>query len=139
VTSQTSRFKCAINHAGVFDTQGMFGSDVIQSRHVSLGGRPWDDHENLDHWNPLRQAMGITTPTLVIHGEKDYRVPVAQGILCYSILRDMGVPARFVHFPDENHWVLKPRNSVVWYREFHGWLDRFLNAEPADDAGETTA
>ena len=134
VTSQTPRFACAINHAGVFDTQGMFASDVIQGRHVSLGGRPWDDSENLDHWNPLRQAAGMQTPMLVIHGEKDYRVPVTQGLLCYSILRNRGVEARLVHFPDENHWVLKPRNSLVWYREFHGWLARFLGAAGEGDA-----
>ncbi len=129
VTSQTQRFRCAVNHAGVFDTQGMFASDVIQGRHVSLGGRPWDDHENLDHWNPLRQSIDIATPTLVIHGEKDYRVPVTQGLLCYSVLRNRGIPARLVHFPDENHWVLKPRNSVVWYREVHDWFARFLGED----------
>ena len=101
---------------------------------ASLGGRAWDESsETLDRWNPFRQAKGITTPTLVIHGEKDYRVPIGQGILCYSILRDMGVEARLVHFPDENHWVLKPRNSVVWYREFHGWLARHLGDPRAED------
>ncbi len=136
VTTQTDRFRCAINHAGVFDTQGMFASDVIQSRHLSLGGRPWDDHEGLDRWNPLRQAKTMQTPMLVMHGERDYRVPVTQGLLCYSILRDRGVPARLVHFPDENHWVLKPRNSIVWYREFHDWLARFLSRD-GDAAAET--
>jgi dipeptidyl aminopeptidase/acylaminoacyl peptidase len=127
VTSQTDRFACAVNHAGVFDTQGMFTSDVPQGRHVSLGGRPWDEtSESLDRWNPCRHAAGINTPMLVIHGEKDYRVPVTQGLLCYSILRNRGVDARLVHFPDENHWILKPRNSLVWYREFHDWLARYL-------------
>ncbi len=139
VTTQTDRFACAVNHAGVFDTQGMFASDVIQGRHVSLGGRPWEDAENLDRWNPLRQAAGMKTPMLVIHGERDYRVPVTQGLLCYSILRDRGVSARLVHFPDENHWVLKPRNSLVWYREVHDWLARFLDAAGDGHAGERDA
>ncbi len=136
VTTQTDRFRCAINHAGVFDTQGMFASDVMQGRHVSLGGRPWQDTDGLDRWNPLRQAAGMRTPMLVVHGERDYRVPVTQGLLCYSILRDRGVPARLVYFPDENHWVLKPQNSLRWYREVHAWLARFLGAEGAAAGAE---
>ena len=64
---------------------------------------------------------------LVLHGERDYRVPVTQGLHCYNVLKAKGVPARLVYFPDENHWVLKPRNSLLWYREVHAWLARFLN------------
>ncbi len=125
ISTQTDRFRCVINHAGVFDTQGMFASDMIHSRRVSFGGLPWDA-EGLDRWNPVRHAGSIVTPTLVIHGELDYRVPFTQGLLAYSLLKDQGVPARLVHFPDENHWVLKPHNSLLWYREVHAWLERYL-------------
>ena len=63
---------------------------------------------------------------LVLHGERDFRVPVTQGLECYGVLKAKGVAARLVYFPDENHWILKPRNSLLWYREVLGWLDRWL-------------
>ena len=63
---------------------------------------------------------------LVIHGEKDYRVPVGQGLQCYNVLKGKEVPARLIYFPDENHWVLKPRNSIFWYKEVLSWLNRYL-------------
>jgi len=65
----------------------------------------------------------------VLHGERDYRVPVTQGLECYGMLKAKGVPARLVYFPDENHWVLKARNSLLWYREVLGWFDRWLGAK----------
>jgi dipeptidyl aminopeptidase/acylaminoacyl peptidase len=68
----------------------------------------------------------MNTPMLVIHGERDYRVPVGQGLLIYGVLKAKNVPARLVYFPDENHWVLKARNSLYWYKEVHAWLARWL-------------
>ncbi len=127
IAGQTDRFRCLVNHAGVFDTQSMFASDVIQARDVSIGGNPWGAHEGMDRWNPARHVGNAKTPMLVLHGELDYRVPVTQGLMCYSILRLRRVPARLVYFPDENHWVLKPQNSVVWYREVHAWLAKYLH------------
>ena len=76
--------------------------------------------------NPARFAKGIETPMLVIHGEKDYRVPVTQGLECYNVLKQKGIEARLVYFPDENHWVLKPHNSILWSKEVDDWLARFL-------------
>ena len=133
IAAHTHRFRCIVNHAGVFDTQGMFASDVIQARHVSLGGRPWDDAEGLDRWNPLRHAASIETPTLVLHGARDYRVPLTQGLLCYSVLKNRGVPARLVVFPKENHWVLSRANALLWYREVEGWLARWLGDDAERD------
>ncbi len=87
-------------------------------------------------WSPSAHAAGYSTPTLVIHGEQDFRVPVTQGLELYGMLKAKGVEARLVYYPDENHWVLKPRNSIHWYGEVLAWLDRnisnpFLREKPA--------
>jgi dipeptidyl aminopeptidase/acylaminoacyl peptidase len=126
IAGHTDRFKCLVNHAGVYDILAQYASDVTQGRHRSYGGEPWEGLEQIDQWNPARFADGMVSPMLVIHGERDYRVPVTQGIACYNVLKGKGVPARLVYFPDENHWVLKPRNSIFWYKEVLSWLDRFL-------------
>jgi dipeptidyl aminopeptidase/acylaminoacyl peptidase len=126
IEGHTDRFKCIVNHAGVYDLLSQYASDVTQGRAQSMGGEPWDGIEAIDRWNPARFANGFQTPMLVIHGEKDYRVPVSQGLECYGVLKAKGVPARLVYFPDENHWVLKPANSILWYREVHAWLERWL-------------
>jgi dipeptidyl aminopeptidase/acylaminoacyl peptidase len=128
IAGHTDRFRCIVNHAGVYDLLSQYASDVTQGRAQSMGGEPWDGLEHIDRWSPARSAHGFVTPMLVIHGEKDYRVPVSQGLECYGVLKAKGVPARLVYFPDENHWVLKPRNSQLWYREVLGWLERWLGA-----------
>ena len=128
IAGHTDRFKCIVNHAGVYDLMGQYASDVTQGRAQSMGGEPWDGIEAIDRWNPARYATGFTTPMLVIHGEKDYRVPVSQGLECYGVLKAKGVPARLVYFPDENHWVLKPANSILWHREVLAWLQRWLGS-----------
>jgi len=126
IEGHTDRFKCIVNHAGVYDLMSQYASDVTQGRAQSMGGEPWEGIEVIDRWNPARFAQGFTTPMLVIHGEKDYRVPVSQGLECYGVLKAKGVPARLVYFPDENHWVLKPANSILWNREVTAWLKRWL-------------
>ncbi len=131
VGAHTDRFRCIINHAGVYNTLAQYASDVTQGRHQAFGGEPWKGLENIERWNPACFAAGQSTPTLVIHGERDYRVPVGQGLEAYGVLKAKGVPARLLYFPDENHWILKPQNSVVWYREVMGWLERYLGPEPA--------
>jgi dipeptidyl aminopeptidase/acylaminoacyl peptidase len=126
IASKTNRFRCVVNHAGVYDLVSQYASDVTQGRADSFGGNAWDDIEAIERWSPAHHAEGLDTPMLVIHGEQDFRVPVTQGLQCYNVLKAKGVPARLVYFPDENHWVLKPRNGVLWYREVHDWLARFL-------------
>jgi dipeptidyl aminopeptidase/acylaminoacyl peptidase len=126
IEGHTDRFKCIVNHAGVYDTLSQYASDVTQGRAQSFGGEPWDGIEAIDRYNPARFATGFKTPMLVLHGERDFRVPAAQGLECYGVLKAKGVPARLVYFPDENHWILKPRNSLLWYGEVLGWLRRFI-------------
>jgi dipeptidyl aminopeptidase/acylaminoacyl peptidase len=129
LTSQTDRFACAVCHAGVIDLPSMYASDVTQGRRRSFGGVPWDGREAIERWSPAAFADGFKTPTLVIHGERDFRVPVTQGIELYGVLKAMGVDARLVDYPDENHWILKPRNSMHWYGEVLGWLRRYLGGQ----------
>ena len=128
IAGQTDRFACLINHAGVFDLLAEYGSDITQGRHQSYGGEPWDKLDQIDRWNPARFARGFKTPMLIIHGERDYRVPHNQALAVYNIYKAKGLDARLVYFPDENHWVLKPRNSLVWNREVHAWLARYLKS-----------
>ena len=128
IEGHTDRFRCIVNHAGVYNTLSQYASDVTQGRHLAFGGEPWEGIEKITESNPAHAAEGFNTPMLVIHGERDYRVPVTQGLECYGVLKAKGVPARLVYFPDENHWILKPRNSVFWYREVHDWLKRFVEA-----------
>lgn len=91
---------------------------------------PWGDLSKIDKQTPQRLAANFKTPTLVIHGEKDYRVPVTQGFEYYATLRLKGVPTRLLYFPDENHWVAKPQNSRLWHAEFFAWLDKYIGHGP---------
>ncbi|HEU4725334.1 MAG TPA: S9 family peptidase [Candidatus Eisenbacteria bacterium] len=126
IASQTSRYRCAVNHAGVFDLLAEYGSDVTQGRSKAYGGEPWDDIEAIDRNNPARFTKGLTTPMLIIHGERDYRVPHNQALAVYNIYKAKGAEARLLFFPDENHWILKPKNSLLWNREVHDWFRRHL-------------
>jgi dipeptidyl aminopeptidase/acylaminoacyl peptidase len=128
IASQTDRFACLVNHAGVSDFQTQYASDVTQGRARSMGGEPWDQIEGMDRYNPLRHAAGFRSPMLVVHGERDYRVPHDQGLAIYGVYKAMGLPARLLSYPDENHWILKRDNSLQWYGEVLGWIDRWLDA-----------
>jgi dipeptidyl aminopeptidase/acylaminoacyl peptidase len=126
IAGHTDRFRCLVNHAGVYDTLAQYASDVTHGRERAYGGEPWTDLAAIDRWNPARFASGFTTPMLVTHGEQDFRVPVNQAMEVYGVLTAKGVPARLVIYPDENHWILKAQNSRHWYGEVLGWLRRWL-------------
>jgi dipeptidyl aminopeptidase/acylaminoacyl peptidase len=127
VLGHTDRFACIINHAGVNNSYSQFATDVPHGFPKVLGGAPWENVEGLQRNNPIFYAKNFKTPTLVIHGELDYRVPYGNGLELYGILQAMGVPSRLVVYPNENHWVLSPQNSIYWYWEFHHWLARHLD------------
>jgi dipeptidyl aminopeptidase/acylaminoacyl peptidase len=126
LTAMTDRYRASICHAGVTDLVGQWASDVTAGRDKGVGGVPWEDMDAVQRWNPMAHTHDITTPTLVIHGELDYRVVVAQGLTLYGVLKAKGVPARLVYFPDEGHWIETEDNAMVWWDEFIGWLDRWL-------------
>jgi dipeptidyl aminopeptidase/acylaminoacyl peptidase len=126
LNGHTDRFKAMVCHAGVYDWHAMMASDIVKARERALGAPPWESLDKVDKQSAQRYAANFKTPTLVLHGEKDYRVPVTQGFAYYNTLKQKGVPARLVYFPDENHWVLKPQNSLVWHREVFGWLDKYI-------------
>lgn len=122
------RYQAYVCHAGCFDWQAMFADDAYGWHIKELGAAYWDDPAKVAAQSPDTFARHFKTPTLVIHGAMDYRVPDAQGLAYYNTLKALDVPARLVWFPDENHWVLKPRNSKLWYGEFFGWLAKHLPA-----------
>lgn len=126
ITSQTDRYACAVAHAAVTDLPAMYASDIVRSLERAFGSVPWDDIDTVNRFSPIAHAKGFSTPTLVIHGDRDARVPVDQGLELYGILAAKGVPARLVSYPDENHWVLRRSNSIRWYAEVLGWLERWL-------------
>jgi dipeptidyl aminopeptidase/acylaminoacyl peptidase len=136
IAGQTDRFACIVNHAGVGDTLAEYASDVTYGWGKDLGGEPWDGIEIVDKMNPIRFAKNFRTPMLITHGERDYRVPVDQGLELYNVLKAKGVPARLIVFPDENHWIMKPRNSRFWYGEVEAWLSRWLS--PKKTGAEST-
>jgi dipeptidyl aminopeptidase/acylaminoacyl peptidase len=130
LNGHTDRFKAMVCHAGVYNWHSMMASDFIKGRERSLGAPPWGDQTRIDKQSSQRFAANFKTPTLVIHGEKDFRVPVTQGFEYYNTLRQKGVPTRLVYFPDEHHWVMKPANSKVWHREVFAWLEKYIGRGP---------
>ena len=118
------RYNAYVCHAGCFDWTAMQASDAYTGLAKSLGAEYWDDMAKVQSQSPHAFAQGARTPTLVVHGALDYRVPDAQGLAYYNTLKSKGVDARLVWFPDENHWILKPRNSKLWYGEYFAWLAR---------------
>jgi len=116
------RYQAYICHAGCFDWTAMFADDAWSWHAKELGAWYWDDPAKVQAQSPNSHAGAMATPTLVIHGALDYRVPDAQGLAYYNTLKARGVDARLLWFPDENHWILKPRNSQLWYGEFFAWL-----------------
>lgn len=128
IAGHTDRYAALINHAGVYNIMGQFASDVTDHRVAAYSGSPWDGLEHMNQWNPAMHAENFETPMLILHGELDYRVPITQGLEVYGVYKGKGLDARLVYYPDENHWILNPQNSIHWFGEFHDWLERFLGA-----------
>lgn len=125
------RFKTFIAHDGVFNLESMYGAtEEIFFPTFDLGGAYWDrpTPPSYETFSPHDYVANWDTPMLVIHGEKDYRVPVTEGMQAFTALQLKGIESRFLYFPEENHWVLGAQNSVLWHRVFYEWLARFLKA-----------
>jgi dipeptidyl aminopeptidase/acylaminoacyl peptidase len=116
------RYRAYVCHAGVFDRVATFSADSYTERPKDLGALYWENPAKVRAQSPCTFADRMDTPTLVTHGNNDYRVPDTNGLAYYNTLQSRGVATRLVWFPDENHWVLKPRNSRLWYQEVFDWL-----------------
>ncbi len=127
---KAGRYQAYVCHAGCFDWVAMQAEDAYTWFPRELGSAYWDDMARVHAQSPHAFAGRMKTPTLVIHGALDYRVPDAQGLAYYNTLKARGVDARLVWFPDENHWILKPRNSKLWYGEYFDWLARHDPGRP---------
>lgn len=122
------RFKCLVQHDGVFDQRAMaYETEELWFTEWEHGGKAYyEDPAAYERWNPVLHVGKWKTPMLVITGEKDYRIPYSQGLASFTALQRRDIPSKLLVFPDENHWVLKPKNSIQWYGEVQGWLDRYL-------------
>ncbi|HSP67866.1 MAG TPA: S9 family peptidase, partial [Bryobacteraceae bacterium] len=126
----TDRFKAFVTHAGVFDLRSMAGeTEELWFVNWEFKGMPWDNPEMYSKWSPSNFVKEFKTPTLVIHGEQDFRVPVSQGMQLFTALKSQKVPSKLVLFPDEGHWVLKPQNTVLWYSQFLDWIGQWTKAQ----------
>ncbi|MEZ5484732.1 MAG: S9 family peptidase [Lysobacteraceae bacterium] len=124
--SGNSPWKCLINHDGVFDQRMMgYATEELWFSEWENGGTPFDNPEGYEKFNPVNHVKDWRVPMMVIHGELDYRIPSSQGMAAYTALQRKGIPSQFLYFPDENHWVLKPQNSVQWHDSVNAWLDRW--------------
>ena len=124
-------FKCLVNHDGVFDTFGMgYSTEELWFTEWENGGTPYDNPRAYQQFNPANHVRNWRDPMLVIQGDRDFRIPTAQSLSTFTALQRRGIESRLVVFPDENHWVLKPANSLQWHNEVFGWLDKHL--KPVD-------
>ncbi|MFZ4608346.1 MAG: S9 family peptidase [Gemmataceae bacterium] len=129
---KTSRFKCLISHCGVYNFESMYTTtEEIWFDEWEHSGPPWGKggRESYEKFSPHRFAENLAkfkTPMLIIHNDLDFRVPISEGTQIFTALQRQGVPSRFVNFPDEGHWVLKPKNSQFWYKEVFTWLEKYV-------------
>jgi dipeptidyl aminopeptidase/acylaminoacyl peptidase len=130
------RFDCLVNHAGIFDLRAMaLSTEELWFDQWDHGGNWWS-RPNPEKWNPVNKIGNWKTPTLFIHGEKDFRIPYTQSIMPFTVAQEMEIPSKLLIYPDENHWVLKGKNSVQWYRTVFDWMDRWTATDVQDSEGQ---
>jgi dipeptidyl aminopeptidase/acylaminoacyl peptidase len=121
------RFKCLVTHDGNIDERfAYYDTEELWFPEWDHQGTPWENPEGYEKQNPVNFVSNWKTPTLVVHGGTDFRVVETQGIGTFSALQRLGIPSKFLYFPDENHWVLKPQNSIQWHDTVVAWLDQWL-------------
>jgi dipeptidyl aminopeptidase/acylaminoacyl peptidase len=126
ILGHTDRFRALVSHAGVYDLQSEAGTtEELWFPKWEFQGFPWENPELYQKWSPSSYVKNFKTPTLVTHGELDYRVPVGQGQELFTALQEMKIPSKLVQFPDEGHWILKPQNSQFWYATVINWLNDY--------------
>ncbi len=129
IATHSGRFKAIISHASVYDKTAMYATEELWFEEHDMQGTPWSNPESYRKWAPVTYAAELgrfKTPTLVVCGERDYRVPYTQSLEFFNALQRQGVPSKLVVFPDEGHWVLKPQNAQFWYKTFLDWLAQWM-------------
>jgi dipeptidyl aminopeptidase/acylaminoacyl peptidase len=136
------KFKAIFSHDGSFNTLSQYSSEELWFMQHDFNGTLWDNYENYERWNPAANTKNWSTPHLIVHNELDYRLPIAEGLAAFNVLQAKGVPSKFLSFSDENHWVLKPENSLVWHKAVLDWLNSYVGlpkyAKPGDEVYEAT-
>jgi len=134
INGHTDRFRCLVAHAGDFDlVAAYFDTEELWFPEYEMGGTPFDREAEYRKWSPSAFAARWKTPTLVTHGELDYRVAVGHGISTFTALQRRGVPSRLLVFPDEGHWIVKPGNVRAFHREVFGWIREHIG--PTEGGG----
>ena len=127
IAGHTTRFKCLVTHDGMSDTESAYGTtEELWFPEWEFKGTPWSNREMYRRWSPILAAPNFHTPTLVVHGQRDYRLDLSQGLEMFTTLQRLGVPSKMLYFPDEGHWVLKPQNSQLWYKTVNDWVDQWI-------------
>jgi dipeptidyl aminopeptidase/acylaminoacyl peptidase len=127
ILGHTDRFKCLVSHDGMFNAESAWGStEELWFNNWEFKGTPYDNRASYVQWSPHQYAKNFKTPTLVIHGQRDYRLDVSEGLQLFTTLQMLGVPSKMLYFPDEGHWVLKPQNSQLWYKTVNDWVDQWI-------------
>ena len=126
ILGHTDRFKCLVSHDGMFNAESAWGTtEELWFNNWEFKGTPYDNRAGYQKWSPHQYAKNFKTPTLVVHGQRDYRLDVSEGFQLFTTLQMEGVPSKMLYFPDEGHWVLKPQNSQLWYKTVNDWVDQW--------------
>jgi len=126
ILGHTDRFKCIVTHDGMFNAESAWGTtEELWFNDWEFKGTPYTNRQMYEKWSPHQYANNFKTPTLVIHGQRDYRLDVSEGLQLFTTLQMLGVPSKMLYFPDEGHWVLKPQNSRLWYKTVNDWVDQW--------------
>jgi len=129
ILGHTNRFKCLVSHDGMFNAVSAWGTtEELWFNEWEFKGTPYSNPETYAKWSPNNAAKEFKTPTLVVHGQLDYRLDVSEGFQLFTTLQRMGVPSKMLYFPDEGHWVLKPQNSQLWYKTVNDWVDQWTKS-----------
>ncbi|EAT88135.2 hypothetical protein SNOG_04375 [Parastagonospora nodorum SN15] len=123
------KFKALVTHDGIFSMAGQMASEELYFPFHDLTGKPWDKPEEWAQWDPSRFTENWDTPHLIVHSELDYRLTVSEGLAAFNVLQTRGVESQFLTFPDENHWVLKPENGLMWHEVVLDWINKHVGLE----------
>ena len=127
ILGHTNRFKCLVSHDGMFNAESSYGStEELWFNEWEFKGMPWTNRALYRKWSPHEYAAQFKTPTLVVHGQLDYRLDVSEGFQLFTTLQRLKIPSKMLYFPDEGHWVLKPQNSQLWYKTVNEWVDGYI-------------